>query len=89
MAVGALLMLNGAALAFGLFTPAGSAIIGGAVVCTALSWLPPPTPNLFDASLPDLLIVVMAAALGLIGPGAWSVDARMFGFRQIVIGRMP
>jgi uncharacterized membrane protein YphA (DoxX/SURF4 family) len=85
MVLGSLLVLAGATLAIGLFTPAASAIVVGAVVCTALSWLPPPTPDLFGASLPALLIAVMAAALGLIGPGAWSVDARMFGYRQIII----
>jgi uncharacterized membrane protein YphA (DoxX/SURF4 family) len=86
-ALGALLILAGAALAIGLFTGAASATVGGAAICAGLSWLPAPSPNLFGAALPDVLIFVVAVALGLLGPGAWSVDARMFGFRQIVIGR--
>ena len=87
MALGALLMLAGTTLAIGLFNRVSSVIAGGAVVYIALSGPPWPTPNLFDGAFPDLLMLAMAGALGLIGPGAWSVDARMFGYRQIIIGR--
>jgi hypothetical protein len=31
----------------------------------------------------------MAAAIGLLGPGAFSVDARLFGHRRIIIPRAP
>lgn len=89
IALGTWLMLAGAGLAIGLLTPAGSAIVGGAPTCTALSWLPAPTPSLFDAALADILIVVVAVVLGLIVRGARSADARMFGVRQIIIGRTP
>jgi putative oxidoreductase len=43
------------------------------------------------ASFPDLvtgsafLLAAIGAALGLLGPGAWSVDARLFGWRRIDI----
>ena len=30
-------------------------------------------------------LVVLAAAIGLLGPGAFSIDARMFGRREIRI----
>jgi putative oxidoreductase len=29
------------------------------------------------------LLAAIGAALGLLGPGAWSVDARLFGWRRI------
>jgi putative oxidoreductase len=30
-----------------------------------------------------LLLATMAAALAMVGPGFWSVDARLFGFKRI------
>ena len=43
------------------------------------------------ASFPDIvtgsafLLAAIGAALGLLGPGAWSVDARLFGRKRIEI----
>jgi putative oxidoreductase len=33
----------------------------------------------------DILLCVLALALALLGPGAWSVDARLFGWKRIDI----
>jgi hypothetical protein len=51
--------------------------------------LPPPTPNLFDARLSAILAAIMAAAIVFLGPGAFSLDARMFGRREIIIPQAP
>jgi uncharacterized membrane protein YphA (DoxX/SURF4 family) len=32
-----------------------------------------------------LLMAILGAALALLGPGAWSVDARLFGWKRIRI----
>jgi hypothetical protein len=37
----------------------------------------------------DLFLVAVAAALVLLGPGALSIDARLFGRREIVVPRAP
>jgi hypothetical protein len=43
----------------------------------------------FPDTFPDIvtgsafLLAAIGAALGLLGPGAWSVDARLFGWRRI------
>jgi uncharacterized membrane protein YphA (DoxX/SURF4 family) len=33
----------------------------------------------------DILLCVLALAIALLGPGAWSVDARLFGWKRIEI----
>jgi hypothetical protein len=32
-----------------------------------------------------VLLVALGAALAMIGPGAWSLDARLYGWRRIEI----
>jgi putative oxidoreductase len=36
-------------------------------------------------ALTHILLVTLGAALALVGPGAWSVDARLFGWKRINI----
>ncbi len=74
----------GVALTIGLFTAVCCTLIG---VGYALVLLMP-----FEAAvLPDLdgvaavVALASAAALGLLGPGAFSIDARLFGRREIFI----
>ena len=38
-----------------------------------------------DQPLPWILLATIGLALALIGPGVWSVDARLFGWRRIEI----
>ena len=33
----------------------------------------------------DILLCALAFAIALLGPGAWSVDARLFGWKRIEI----
>jgi uncharacterized membrane protein YphA (DoxX/SURF4 family) len=84
-AVGALLVLSGALLVLGLMTPLAGllgALCGAGV---SLSWLPSPTPNTFDVGLTSLLVVLVAVAIAFLGPGAFSLDAALFGRREITI----
>jgi putative oxidoreductase len=65
----------GALLLFGLWTP-----IAGTVVAMAGAWI-----VWSSASDPRMavMLAVMGATLAMIGPGAWSIDARLFGRRHI------
>jgi len=36
-------------------------------------------------ALTHILLVTLGIALALVGPGAWSVDARLFGWKRIDI----
>jgi putative oxidoreductase len=38
-----------------------------------------------DSSRAPALVAAIAVALALVGPGGWSIDARLFGWREIRI----
>jgi uncharacterized membrane protein YphA (DoxX/SURF4 family) len=76
-AVRALLLLLGVLLLAGLWTP-----IAGALVAVIALWEMVSQP----ASQPQCVwIAIIAAALALLGPGVWSVDAWLYGWKQIKI----
>jgi uncharacterized membrane protein YphA (DoxX/SURF4 family) len=75
----------GTLLLIGFLTPVAGALAALDALALALSWLPAPASNLFDAKLPTVLVVVVSAAIVFLGPGAISLDARLFGRREIII----
>jgi uncharacterized membrane protein YphA (DoxX/SURF4 family) len=75
----------GVSLLAGFLTPLASGLAGLGGVSVALSWIPAPDPNLFDDKLSIIFVVIMTVAIFLLGPGAFSLDARLFGRREIVI----
>jgi hypothetical protein len=83
--IGSALALAGIFLLVGFCTPAAGAIVGLGAVAAIFSWFRVPTVHLFDSPLPCVLTGVMAAAIIFLGPGAVSVDARLFGRREIII----
>jgi uncharacterized membrane protein YphA (DoxX/SURF4 family) len=70
-AVGGLLLL------VGLWTPVAGAIVAIAEVWVVLSHGHDPWVSVMLAGL--------GAALALLGPGAWSIDARLYGWKRIEI----
>ncbi len=83
--VGLVAIVIGALLLSGFLTPVAGVLIGLGALGIALGWLPAATRNLFDAELPAVFAVVMSAAIVFLGPGAFSIDARLFGRREIII----
>lgn len=84
--IGALLAIaSGLSLMIGLLTPGAGTIVALGGVGIALSWLPAPPLGLLHGPLEAWLVVVVAVAIVLLGPGAYSLDARLFGRREIVI----
>jgi uncharacterized membrane protein YphA (DoxX/SURF4 family) len=75
----------GVSLLAGFLTPLASILAGLGAVSVALSWITAPDPNLFDDRLSIIFVVIMTVAIFLLGPGAFSLDARLFGRREIVI----
>ena len=76
-AVQALLVLLGVLLFAGLWTPIAAALVAVAGIWEMVSH-PASTPQFGS-------ITIMASALALLGPGAWSVDAWLYGWKQIKI----
>lgn len=84
-AVGAMGALVGALLLIGLVTPLAGTLAALESAGILLSWLPSPAPILLGTGVAGGLTVVVAAAIALLGPGAISVDAALFGRREITI----
>jgi putative oxidoreductase len=68
-----------ALLLAGLGTPVAGLLMAAAELCLAFS-------NVTDPSI-HVMLGALGAALAMLGPGAWSVDARLFGRKRIEIPR--
>jgi uncharacterized membrane protein YphA (DoxX/SURF4 family) len=82
------MILTGTCLLLGLITPLFALLACLEPIGMTLSWFPPPRWNLFEPLLPAVLVTVVAAAVLFLGPGALSVDARLFGRREIIIPKL-
>ena len=76
---------GGAFLLAGLMTPLVALLVAAGGIGIALSWLPLPSQDLFDSYLAIINLIVLPIAIAFLGPGAFSLDARMFGRREITI----
>ena len=86
--VGWATLAAGASLSIGFLTPLASALAGLGAVLIGIFMIPDNTRTLFDAKLPIVFGATMLVAILLLGPGAFSVDARLFGRREIIIPRV-
>ena len=85
LAAGAVSVAIGACLIAGLLTPVACLLTLLGTIGFAFSWLPVPAQNTLSGNLVIVNLIVMAIAIAVLGPGAFSLDARMFGRREIVI----
>ena len=83
--IGLLLLVSGAALLIGYLTPFASALSAAIVFASSFYWIPSPHPDLFESKLAAAFVVVISIAIVCLGPGGFSVDARRFGRREIII----
>ena len=73
----ALLLASAACLLLGFVTPVAAVLIG--LTSLGLAFWTTSYP------IQELEVVVLATVIALLGPGAFSIDARMFGRREILI----
>jgi uncharacterized membrane protein YphA (DoxX/SURF4 family) len=69
--------VSAALLLVGLWTPVAGVLLAIAELALSLCY---PT----DLRM-HILLGILAASLAMLGPGAWSVDARLFGRKRIQI----
>jgi uncharacterized membrane protein YphA (DoxX/SURF4 family) len=79
------LILGGAGLVVGGLAPLAALVVGASFLLISFGWLPEPVGGLHEARFAGVRIVIAAVSLALLGPGAFSVDAYLFGRREIVI----
>jgi uncharacterized membrane protein YphA (DoxX/SURF4 family) len=82
---GSLAVLSGMLLLVGFLTPVAAALTGVPAIRMWVSIYPALSPKLMAFELLIAALPAIALALVLLGPGAYSLDARLFGLRQIVI----
>jgi len=75
----------GALLLVGFLTPIAALLVAAGVAGVGFSLLPACSPSLFDARISLIFGLTMLATIVGLGPGAFSVDARVFGRREIII----
>jgi len=75
----------GGALLIGILTPIAGVIAGLCAIGIGLSLVPAPVPNLFYDRMSLGLTGIMIVAIVFLGPGRYSLDAHLFGRREIII----
>jgi uncharacterized membrane protein YphA (DoxX/SURF4 family) len=88
-AAGLLEVVVGLLLFAGLFTPVAGTLAGLVSAGRVFSVFSLPGAGPLETTHSVALVVVMAIAVVLLGPGAFSLDARLFGRREIVVPYAP
>jgi uncharacterized membrane protein YphA (DoxX/SURF4 family) len=83
--MGALAIVVGALLLIGFLTPIAGALPAIGYSAIEISLLLGSGAALSENAATAIDLAVMSIALVLLGPGAFSLDARLFGRREIII----
>ena len=83
--LGLVLFMGGASLLIGFLTPLAGLLLTIYFLGIAFSWFPRLSWTLPNGRLFGFGMIVVCVSLALLGPGAFSLDGRLFGRREIVI----
>jgi uncharacterized membrane protein YphA (DoxX/SURF4 family) len=84
--ISALLLLGtGVFMLAGFCTPIASTVAAVYCLGIALSFVPRVASSLPDDRIVAIPVTIVAIAIALLGPGAFSLDAYLFGRREIEI----
>ena len=83
--IGFLAFATGVLLLIGFLTPIVGGVVAAGAAGVGLSLLPACTRSLFDSKISLIFGLTMLVTIVGLGPGAFSVDARVFGRREIII----
>jgi uncharacterized membrane protein YphA (DoxX/SURF4 family) len=84
-AVAVLMVLVGGLLLIGTLSRWVAVVAATTSLLSVFPWFPGPRVGLFENPITTMLAAVIATALVCLGPGAFSVDARLFGRREVII----
>ena len=82
-------MVCGAGLAVGLLTPGAAIGVSLSTVAIASTSASPLVAALATDWRPAAFVAADAIAIAMLGPGAHSIDATLFGRREIVVSDEP
>ena len=84
LVLGGLLAASGASLLAGFLTPFAATLVSSCAGALGLALFTAPATILADDAA-AALVVMVAVAIALLGPGAYSLDSYLFGRREIII----
>jgi uncharacterized membrane protein YphA (DoxX/SURF4 family) len=87
--MGLLGVVVGTALLLGILTPVAGALAALCNLCNCVSGLLATGAGGRGSIVIALYLIIMSIAVVLLGPGAFSLDAYLFGRREIVIPEAP
>ena len=89
MVVATVAIASGIALLLGYLTPVAATLAALTSLVAGLAWPLPLSLDPDATRLTSVLLMVIAVALVCLGPGAFSLDARNYGRREIIIPHRP
>jgi hypothetical protein len=81
---GAAIVFAGTGLIAGLITPVAASSVALVSAAIAMSLVPSLPMGVLDGPVSLAFLTIIAIVIVLLGPGAYSIDARLFGRREIV-----